>query len=127
MMEQSLHREYRLSLLDRRGDQRRSAARRPATVGAMSRRTLDLAAQRGTPLWASPIAVLIGQSRRRTEPKPIAPLTVIRRIVAAVRLWCGRARSRHQLRELSDYMLDDIGLRREELGYEPTKPFERRD
>jgi uncharacterized protein YjiS (DUF1127 family) len=31
------------------------------------------------------------------------------------------------LRELSDYMLDDIGLRREELGYEPAKPFGHRD
>ena len=123
MMEQSLHREYRLSLLDRRGDQRRSAARRPATVGALSRLTLDPAAQRGTPLWASPIAVLIGQSRRRTEPKPIAPLTVIRRIVAAVRLWRGRARSRHQLRELNDHLLKDIGLKREDVGYELTEPF----
>jgi uncharacterized protein YjiS (DUF1127 family) len=127
MMEQSLHREYRLSLLDRRGDQRRSAARRPATVGAFSRFTLDPVAQRGTPLWASPIAVLIGQSRRRIEPKPIAPLTVIRRIVAAVRLWRERARSRQQLRELSDYMLDDVGLRREQPGYEPAKAFGHRD
>jgi uncharacterized protein YjiS (DUF1127 family) len=51
-------------------------------------------------------------------------LTAFRRIIAAIRLWRDRARSPQQLRELSDYMVDDIGLRREELGYEPAKPFD---
>jgi hypothetical protein len=40
MMEQSLYPEYPLSLLDRRGDQRRSVARHPATVRASSLLTL---------------------------------------------------------------------------------------
>ena len=127
MMEQSLYPEYPLSLLDRRGDQRRIVARRSATVRASSLLTFDPAAQRGAPLWALPIAALTGPSRRRTEPKAIAPLMAFRRIIAAIRLWRERARSRQQLRELSDYMLDDIGVRREELGYEPAKPFGHRN
>jgi uncharacterized protein YjiS (DUF1127 family) len=47
----------------------------------------------------------------------MAPLTAIRRIVAAVRQRRGRARSRQQLRELSDHLLKDIGLRREDVAY----------
>ena len=73
-------------------------------------------------MGALPVA-LMGPSRRRTETRHIALLTAIRRIVAAIRLWRGRARSRQQLRELGDCMLDDIGLRQEELGYEAAKPF----
>jgi uncharacterized protein YjiS (DUF1127 family) len=57
----------------------------------------------------------------------IAPLTAIRRIVAAIGLWRARARSRQELRELSDYMLKDIGLRREDVGYGFPKPFWRCD
>ena len=50
-------------------------------------------------------------------------MMAIRRIVAAIRLWHGRVRSGQQLRELSDHMLRDIGLRREDLGYEFPRPF----
>jgi uncharacterized protein YjiS (DUF1127 family) len=53
-------------------------------------------------MGALPVA-LMGPSRRRTETRHIALLTAIRRIVAAIRLWRGRARSRRQLRELGDY------------------------
>jgi uncharacterized protein YjiS (DUF1127 family) len=48
---------------------------------------------------------------------------IIRRIVAAIGLWCARARSRRELRELSEHLLKDIGLRREDLGYEFPKLF----
>jgi uncharacterized protein YjiS (DUF1127 family) len=48
---------------------------------------------------------------------------VISRIVTAIRLWRVRARSRQQLRALSDHLLTDIGLRREGMGYEFPKPF----
>ena len=59
---------------------------------------------------------------RRTTPGHIAPLTVIRRIVAAIRLWRQRGRSRQELRGLSDRMLKDIGLRREDVGFgSPTR------
>jgi uncharacterized protein YjiS (DUF1127 family) len=48
---------------------------------------------------------------------------VISRIITPIRLWRVRARSRQQLRELSDHLLKDIGLRREDVGYEFPKPF----
>jgi uncharacterized protein YjiS (DUF1127 family) len=123
MMEQSLHHEYRLSLLDRRGDQRRGVARQSATVSASSFPTLDAGAQHGSRLWAPPLVALMEHLPSRVKTRHITPLTAIRRILAAIRLWRERARSRHQLRELSDHMLDDIGLRRQELGYEAAKSF----
>jgi uncharacterized protein YjiS (DUF1127 family) len=50
-------------------------------------------------------------------------LTATRQAVAAIRLWRARARSRQELRELSDHLLKDIGLRREVVGYEFPAPF----
>jgi uncharacterized protein YjiS (DUF1127 family) len=63
--------------------------------------------------------------RRSVAPRPesIAPLMVIRRIVAAIRLRRARARSQQELRGLSDLMLKDIGLRREDVGSSFPKPF----
>jgi uncharacterized protein YjiS (DUF1127 family) len=60
---------------------------------------------------------------RRADTRHIAVLTVIRLIIAAIRRWRERAHSRQQLRELSDHMLKDIGLRREDVGYEFPKPI----
>ena len=60
--------------------------------------------------------------RRRYNPYT-SLLLVISRIIAAIRLWRVRARSRQQLRALSDHLLEDIGLRREDVGYEFPKPF----
>jgi len=65
--------------------------------------------------------------RRRARPRRIAPATVIRQIVAAIRLWHRRARSRQKLHELSDHVLKDIGLRREHLLSEFSKPIWRLD
>jgi uncharacterized protein YjiS (DUF1127 family) len=50
-------------------------------------------------------------------------MAVIRRIVSAIRRWRERARSRPQLRELNDHFLRDIGLRRDNVGYDFAKPF----
>jgi uncharacterized protein YjiS (DUF1127 family) len=72
---------------------------------------------------AAPNIPFTGKASHRAKTSRIAPLTAIRRIVAAIRLWRSRARSRQQLRELTDHMLRDIGLRREEVGYEFPKPF----
>ena len=96
MMEQSLNGMFRPSSLDARCDERRQA---------------------------SPDLPPIRRSFRRAETTHIAPRTVIRRIVAAIGLWCARARSRQELRELSEHLLKDIGLRREDVGYEFPKPF----
>jgi uncharacterized protein YjiS (DUF1127 family) len=96
MMEQSLNGMFRPSSLDARCDERRQA---------------------------SPDVPPIRRSFRRAETSHTAPLTVIRRIVAAIGLWRARARSRQQLRELSEHLLKDIGLRREDVGYKFQKPF----
>jgi uncharacterized protein YjiS (DUF1127 family) len=83
--------------------------------------------QYGLPLWASPAVRLAPRAPRRAGTRRIAAPTAIRRIAAAIRLWLGRARSRQQLRELSDHLLKDIGLRREAVGYEFPKPLWHRD
>jgi uncharacterized protein YjiS (DUF1127 family) len=138
VMGQNLHGSFRMSTLDRRGDERRRAFRssgitstylRPApylprTVGVSSVPTCYRALHRGLPSWASPG---VGRAPRRAETMPIGALAAIRQIVAAFQLWRERARSRQQLRELSDRMLRDIGLRREEVGYHFAKPVWHRD
>ena len=63
------------------------------------------------------------RSFHRAETIHIAPRTAIRRVVVAIGLWCARARSRQELRELSEHLLKDIGLRREDVGYKFPKPF----
>jgi uncharacterized protein YjiS (DUF1127 family) len=64
---------------------------------------------------------------RRFEARHLAPLVAIKRIAAGLRLLSRRARSRQQLPEqlpaLSDHLLKDIGLRREEAGYEFPQLF----
>jgi uncharacterized protein YjiS (DUF1127 family) len=120
MMEEALHGEFRLSLLDRRGDGHRRAAR-PAAG------TFDPVAQYGPFLWASPDMPLTVWTLRPARTRHSAVLTAIRQAVAAIRLWRARACSRQELRELSDHLLKDIGLRREEVGYEFSKPFWHRD
>jgi uncharacterized protein YjiS (DUF1127 family) len=123
MMDESLHGEFRVSLLDLGHDERRRAARLPRTVWASSVLTFDRAAHQGSSLWTSPIAPFTGWPARRGETRHIAPLAAIRRIVVAMRLWRERARARQQLRQLNDHLLRDVGLRREHLGYESTEPF----
>jgi uncharacterized protein YjiS (DUF1127 family) len=116
-MEQSLNGVFPLSPLDLRYDKRSIAARLAGTVRALSLRTFDPSVPHRSPLRASPDVPLGGRALRRAKTKPIAPLTAIRRIVAAIRLWRGRTRSRQQLRELDDHLLKDIGLKREDIVY----------
>jgi uncharacterized protein YjiS (DUF1127 family) len=116
MMEEGLHGEFRLSLLDRRDDDRRRTARLPGALRTSSLRAFDPVVQYGLPLWALQAVRLAPEAPRRAGTRHIAPLTAIRRIVTAIRLWRGRARARQQLRELNDHMLKDIGLRREDVG-----------
>jgi uncharacterized protein YjiS (DUF1127 family) len=123
MTELSLHGEYRPFSLDRRGDERREQARYPLAVRASAPRAFNPAAQHRPFLWASPDMPLTGRTPRRARTRHSAVLNPIRQAVAGIRLWCARARSRQELRELSDHMLKDIGLRREDVGYEFPKPF----
>ena len=46
-----------------------------------------------------------------------------KRGVLMLRLWRRRARDRRQLMELSDYMLKDIGITRDEREIEISRPF----
>jgi uncharacterized protein YjiS (DUF1127 family) len=127
-MKESLHGEFRVSSLEHRRHRLRAVARHPETAWAKSFSAFDAAAQRGSPRWAPPFVVLTERAPRRAGTGRMAALIVaIRRIVAAIRLWRERARSRQQLRELNDRMLRDIGLRREEVGYQFPKPFWHRD
>lgn len=120
MMEESLHGAFRLPSLDRRGDEPRRAA---CCYGATAIvYTLDRTAQQEWPLWPLLGVPLTGQVQRRRQ-RNIKPLSAIRRIVAAIRLWSDRSRSRQELRKLNDHLLKDIGLGREHLVYEFPKPF----
>jgi len=123
MMEQSLHGEFRLPSLNHRHNESGEAVRPSGTVRASSLRTFEPVGLHGLPLWASPDVRLKERAPRRGETKQIPLLRGIRRIVAAIRLWRERARSRPQLRGLDDRLLKDIGLRREDVGYEFPKPF----
>jgi uncharacterized protein YjiS (DUF1127 family) len=100
MMEESLHGEFRPTSLGHRQYKSRRAAGLPKTFCATLMHTFDPTLQ-----------------HRSTRS---ASLDVT---VAAIRPWRARARSRQELRELSDHMLRDIGLRREDLGYEFPEPF----
>jgi uncharacterized protein YjiS (DUF1127 family) len=103
MMEEALHREYRPAWLGHRRDARRKTALLPGTVWTLSAGTFDRAAQHGSPLWASPDVPLWGLKPRRAKTRLIALLMAVRRIGTAIRLWPESARSRRQLRELSDH------------------------
>ena len=123
MMEEALHTQFELPLLDRRGDDRRRAARSAVAVRVSSVGTFDFAAQRGSFLWALPGIPLTRRTPLRRETRHIPILRAMRRIFSASRLWRRRAHWRQQLGELSDHVLKDIGLRRENVGYEFPRPL----
>jgi uncharacterized protein YjiS (DUF1127 family) len=123
MLDQDRDGVVRLSSIDRRGDEPRRAVRLPGTAPILSVRTFDVAVQYGSSSWSSPDVPLARPASRRTKAGDLAPLTAIGRVVNAIRLWRGRTRGRQQLRVLDDRLLKDIGLKREEVGYEFPKPF----
>jgi len=49
--------------------------------------------------------------------------SVLKRVIRLLQLWRGRTRSHPQLCELDDYMLRDIGLTRDALLCEATRPY----
>jgi uncharacterized protein YjiS (DUF1127 family) len=123
MLDQDRDGVVRLSSIDRRGDEPRRAVRLPGTAPILSVRTFDVAVQYGSSSWSSPDVPLARPAPRRTKTGDLPPLTTLGRIVAAIRLWRGRSLGRQQLRALDDRLLKDIGLKREEVGYEFPKPF----
>jgi hypothetical protein len=94
MMQESLIGEFCRPWLDHRRYQRRIPAALPGTVGAISVGTFASVSQHGLPSWVSPDVPVTGRVPRRAETRHIAPLTALRRIVAAIRLWRWHARSR---------------------------------
>ena len=118
MMKEDLREVLPLWSLDRRGDGPcRTAVTREA-IGVPSSRFI-----RPVPL-EDPLGMAHDAPPRRVPDwaptNHIAPLATIQRILAAMRLQCGRIRSRQQLKELDNHLLKDIGLRREAVDY--TKP-----
>ena len=49
--------------------------------------------------------------------------SVLRRVIRLLQLWRERTRSHPQLCELDDYILRDIGLTRDALLCESTRPY----
>jgi uncharacterized protein YjiS (DUF1127 family) len=105
----------------------RTVARPPDRAWVCAFGIYDPASQLGAPS-STPLKL------RFTENVPLCgetqdffPLSAIRRIVSAIRLWRARARSRQELCQLSDHQLSDIGLRRENVGYGFLEPFCYRD
>src|SRR5215831_2128421 len=106
MMEQSLNGVFRAPLLDRRGDDRRIAAYRygaPATG-----RAFDRTAQEWSLRALRDVFRLTGRVPHRTKTTEIIPLGAIRRVATAIRTSQQHARSRQELRALSNHMLKDI-------------------
>lgn len=75
------------------------------------------------PGWALLEAPLTGWAPHRSEAGQNTSLTVIARIAAAIRAARRRSRSRQQLDRFSDHMLRDIGLSRDQVGYEIPGPI----
>jgi uncharacterized protein YjiS (DUF1127 family) len=121
MTVESLRAEYRRFSLEHRRDECRRAVRWHGATATL--RVLDRSAQQEWPMSALLDAPRTGRAPRRAETTEITPLGAIRRLVAAIRQWHRRVRSRQELRELSDHLLKDIGLRREDVGYQFPKPF----
>jgi uncharacterized protein YjiS (DUF1127 family) len=95
------------------------ADRLRAAVWIVSARVDNLPTGQGSPLPTAPGVAL----PRRDETTEIAPLGPTRRMVATIRLWRRRVRSRQELRDLSDHLLKDIGLSRDAVACEVAKPF----
>ena len=127
MIKERLYGEARVALLDHRLRECRAAPHFPQTAWGKSFHTFDPAARPAMPLRVLPYAPLTAREPDRREAGHSAPLTAIRRVFAVIRLWWGLTHSRQQLRELSDHMLEDIGLRRVDFVYEYPKPFRYHD
>jgi len=108
---------------DGRGYGRRTVARVPDTEWVCAFGIYDLAGQPDGPSSTPPKLRFTAGDPPRARPRVFLPLSAVRRIVSAIRLWRARARSRQELCELSKHMLSDIGLRRVDVGYGLSDTF----
>jgi uncharacterized protein YjiS (DUF1127 family) len=121
VMMDSLHGERQPSSPTHYHDKPRRAVRRQGVAVAV--RTLELTARRERLPWASLDVQCTRWVPHRAKTRGIALLTAIRRVALAFEEWRRRARSRQELSNLSDHMLNDIGLSREAANHEAAKPF----
>ena len=56
-------------------------------------------------------------------PAPKSPTSLAQRVVDGVLAWQERARQRHTLAALDDYLLRDMGITRADVSAETGKPF----
>lgn len=64
--------------------------------------------------------------RAGSRPAPSVPARIAgagAALLGLVSLWRVRAFQRRRLRELPDYLLQDMGITRADVGREATKPF----
>jgi uncharacterized protein YjiS (DUF1127 family) len=59
----------------------------------------------------------------RAATQPSRRNSVVQRVMGLLRRWRERAHSRRRLYELDDHILRDIGLTRDALLREATRPF----
>lgn len=100
------------------GHSGREEKRSGANTGA---RAASMHLHNGLTLWAASDA----PPARRMQTQRMQ--TQLWSLSSVIRQWRQRARARQQLRGLSDYMLKDIGLSREEVGHEfpwPLRSFD---
>jgi uncharacterized protein YjiS (DUF1127 family) len=71
--------------------------------------------------YSMPLQTTLGLVRGATQPP--GRNTILRRLIGLLPHWRERAYSRPELRELSDHILQDIGLSRDTLLREPIRPF----
>ena len=119
MMKEDLREVLPLWSLDRRGDGPRGTIVTREAVGVLY--AFGCTGPLGEPLEM----VHDGPPRRvadRATTVRIAPLAMIRRIFAVMRLRRERVRSRQKLKELDSHLLKDIGLGREAIDYTSPRP-----
>jgi uncharacterized protein YjiS (DUF1127 family) len=102
---------------DDHGCGRSRVARPPDTARVGDFSIYEPAGQPGAPSSTPPKLRSTEGVPPHAEARGLSLVSAIRRIVSAIRLWCARARSQHELSKLSDHQLSDIGLRREDVGY----------
>lgn len=66
------------------------------------------------------VGVVFGEQRRIGIARGLRRLT--REVTTIVLVWHERARQRRQLQQLSDRMLQDLGLTRADVEHEASKP-----
>lgn len=71
-----------------------------------------------SPALVNPHLALLG-----AEPRLVPAAALAVKLAAAIQVWSMRHRTRHQLRDLDDHLLNDIGVTRREAFGEARRAF----